>query len=332
MTYNDLRKKEKSFLAITSLYVLEFDELLSTFSERWKKYFKHYTFRGKRRRKPLTAGQLAVSTSSLKTNEEKLFFILYFFKNNDIQETLGFNFNMSQAQTSKWLKILTPILQQAIKDLHLQPAKDMDELVRLFRNRRLLQDKDEYSTSFHVDATESPIRRKQDQKAQKEDYSGKKSTHTTKHTVLSDESQFVYFTGFAHTGKTHDKKMIEQELSEMTAFTKFELWFSKDKGYQSYQPKGVHLLEPFKAKRNKPLEKWQKKFNTWISSIRITCEHAIAGIKRCRVIKEKNRYADTIFRNQLFNVAAGLHNLRATRRITYENSRSRVRARINLNF
>ena len=86
---------------------------------------------------------------------------------------------MSQAQTSKWLKILTPILQQAIKDLHLQPAKDMDELVRLFRNRRLLQDKDEYSTSFHVDATESPIRRKQDQEAQKEDYSGKKSTHTT---------------------------------------------------------------------------------------------------------------------------------------------------------
>jgi len=49
--------------------------------------------------------------------------------------------------------------------------------------------------------------------------------------------------------------------------------------YWRYQPSGVNLLEPFKAKRGHPLQNWQKRFNKWISSIRICSEHAICGIR-----------------------------------------------------
>ena len=93
-----------------------------------------------------------------------------------------------------------------------------------------------------------------------------------------------------------------------------------------------NLLKPNEIKRNQPLEPWQKKFNQWISTIRIVVEHAISGIKRCRIVKDKNRYSDSTFRNLIFNVAAGLHNLRVTRRQSYHNSRVRTRMRINLDF
>jgi hypothetical protein len=297
---------------LTSLYPSEFEELLPYFSDRWRNFFKHYNFYNKRRSKPLTYKQLEKSTKTLSTNEERLFFVLYFFKNNNTQENLGFNFEMSQAHVSRWLKLLTPILHQAIKDLHLLPAQNIDELIQFFRNRQQNESEENQTKSLHIDVTERTVGRKTDWDAQKEDYSGKKSTHTAKNTVITDESQFVYFTGYEYPGSVHDKTMACEEVIDMAMFQKVDLWFSKDKGYQGYQPQGVHLLEPFKAKRNYPLEQWQKKFNHWISSIRITCEHAISGIKRCRVVKEKNRYYDSTFRNLVFNIAGGLQNLRGT--------------------
>ncbi|MFT4668175.1 MAG: hypothetical protein ACI9XB_005156, partial [Gammaproteobacteria bacterium] len=80
-----------------------------------------------------------------------------------------------------------------------------------------------------------------------------------------------------------------------------------------------------------PLKSWQKRFNQWISSIRICSEHAICGIKRCRILKEKLRYFDSTFRNQIFLVACGLHNLRVTKRkLNYAYGASRIRARMSI--
>lgn len=56
----------------------------------------------------------------------------------------------------------------------------------------------------------------------------------------------------------HDKTTTEQEIPDLECFKAFERWFSKDKVYQSFQPRGVHLLEPYKTRRNHPLKKWQK--------------------------------------------------------------------------
>ena len=175
------------------------------------------------------------------------------------------------------------------------------------------------------------MQRNTDQEAQKFDYSGKKGGHTLKNSVLPDEFQFVHFAGFTHRGAIHDKTMAKDEIPDLNVLKEYELWFSKDKAYQGYQPEGVNFLEPFKAKRNHPLKDWQKRFNKWVSSIRICSEHAICGIKRCRILKEKLRYFDSTFRNQIFLVACGLHNLRVTRRKTsYANGASRIRARMSI--
>lgn len=68
----------------------------------------------------------------------------------------------------------------------------------------------------------------------------------------------MYYAGFTHRGAIHDKTTTEQEIPDLECFKAFERWFSKDKVYQSFQPRGVHLLEPYKTRRNHPLKKWQK--------------------------------------------------------------------------
>ncbi len=336
MNIKKLIKNDSQFLSLTSLYVSEFKELLQPFSHRWRTHIKHFTLRGKRRRKPLTFRQLASATTKLKSPEEKLFFILYFFKNNHLQQALAAQFDMNQSQVSRWIKVLLPILEQSIKDLHVQTARTMDELVRLFRRRqhKATQDNDQEPTeSLHLDATERTMQRNVDDQAQAEDFSGKQGAHTLKNSILSDEHQFIHFLGYTFRGAVHDKTMAEQELPNLTPLQLYNLWLSKDKAYQAYLVAGVHLLEPFKAKRNNPLTDFQKEFNQWISSIRITCEHAIAGVKRCRLLKETLRYFDATFRDKIMAVGCGLHNFRVTRRKdSYARGAQRVRARINLNL
>ena len=267
--------------------------------------------------------------------EDKLFFILYFFKNNHLQEALAAQFDIDQGQISRWIKILMPLLNQSIIDLHLQAAQTMEELIRLFRNRQKIDNPSKHQTaqSLHADATEREQARNLDQEAQKHDYSGKQGTHTLKNTVICDEFQFIHFAGFTHRGAISDKAMIEDEIPDLEALKDFMLFFSKDKGYQAYDPDGVFLLSPYKASRNHPLTSDEKLTNSWISSIRIVCEHAIGGVKRCRIVKDKIRYFDSAFRDKVFLIACGLHNFRVTRRnIAYANGAVRTRARINLDF
>ena len=335
MNVHKLIQKDTQFLALTSLHPSEFDELNCVFSTRWYKHHKHFDFHGRRRSKPLTAKQLYKDTKTLSSVEDKLFFILYFFKNNHLQEALAAQFDIDQGQISRWIKILMPLLNQSIIDLHLQAAQTMEELIRLFRNRQKIDNPSKHQTaqSLHADATEREQARNLDQEAQKHDYSGKQGTHTLKNTVICDEFQFIHFAGFTHRGAISDKAMIEDEIPDLEALKDFMLFFSKDKGYQAYDPDGVFLLSPYKASRNHPLTSDEKLTNSWISSIRIVCEHAIGGVKRCRIVKDKIRYFDSAFRDKVFLIACGLHNFRVTRRnIAYANGAVRTRARINLDF
>ena len=335
MDVQKLLKNKKQFLALTTLKVEEFEELLIHFSARWYQFIKHFDFRRKRRVKPLTGPQIENATQLLKLDLEKLFFILYFFKNGHIQQSLAAQFGMNQGHISRWVNILMPILEKSIKDLHLQPARSMPELVKLFRNRQKENTLSncESAKSLHLDATERMIQRNVDIKAQEQDYSGKKGTHTVKNSVLNDEYQFIHFAGLTFSGPTSDKVMADLELSDFSMLQKFNLWLTKDKGYQGYQPQGVHLLEPFKAARNKPLTDLQKEYNSWLSSIRIVGEHVMSGIKRCRIVKDELRYFSSTFRDKIFFIACGLHNFRVTRRKnTYNLGAQRVQARMNINF
>lgn len=323
------------FLALTSLHLEEFESLLAPFQTRWYQYHKHYDIYGRRRKRPLSAKAYLSDTRNLSTSQMKLFFILLFFKTNSIQQQLAAEFEMDQSQVSRWIKILLPILHQAIKDCHCQAAQTMDELVRLFRQRQSPphsnKKKETDSQVLNVDVTARPIGKNVDLKAQKKEYSKKHHGHRVKNTIICDEYQFIHFAGPTWLGSMHDKTIILEEIPHLIPLQTYQLWFSKDKGYQNYQPQGVHLLEPFRASRGNPLTPMQKRFNSWVNSIRVVVENAISGVKRLNLLAQPIRYYNHDVRNQFFQIGCGLHNLRVHfRRHNYSRGATRVRA--NLNF
>lgn len=257
-------------------------------------------------------------TKTLRSSRQKLFFILYFFKVNPLQEVAAATFVMNQSQISRWRKVLTPILLAALKDMGLHAARNTDELTRLFRSRQRQTEPSDQVGSFHLDATERPIERNLDHTAQKNDYSGKQHGHTTKNTVICDEKQFVHYVGPTWRGAVHDKAMVDMEELDLSAAEFNELWFSKDSGYQGYRiPGQVHHIEPYKAFRGKPLTAIQKEMNKWISPIRVIVENAIGGIKRVRLGAEKLRHFIQDKADQIIDVATALHNFRVRHRQGY---------------
>lgn len=331
MNIDQILAKPTQLLAATGLYRAEFDELHAKFKPRWKQSFKHFNTRGKRRKKPLTSRQLEKDTKDINGPRLKLFFILNHFKVNSIQENEAIMYGLDQPRVSRWTKLLAPILQQAIIDLHLQPARTSEDMIRLFRNRQhrdSILDKPATAT-LNADGTDRLLSRNVDYEAQKHDFSGKHKTHTIKNTVVCDELQFVHFLGYTWRGAIHDKTMLEIEFPDFKNVAFALQWFLKDTGYQGYIPAGVHSLEPYKKKAGYELEQWQKEFNAWISSLRVVVENAIGGMKRLRILVDKTRGFFLEKFDRTIEIAAGLHNLRVTRRrTTYARAINRVRVNL----
>ena len=197
------------------------------------------------------------------------------------------------------------------KDTAIAPLSDT-------KAKTALKEEQERSTKngkqYFVDATEIGIERPQDFDKQKDRYSGKHKKHTIKNTVITNEYSQILFLGNTYAGSVHDKKMLEQDevLFPPNSF----LW--KDLGYVGYLPTNINCFEPHKKPKNKALSKEQKEENKLISSIRIVVEHAISGLKRCRILKDKMRTKIDKTKDTIIEICAGLHNLRLKFRKKYK--------------
>ena len=56
----------------------------------------------------------------------------------------------------------------------------------------------------------------------------------------------------------------------------------------------------------------EQALNAVFASVRIVVEHARAGVKRCRIVKEVLRLTKAGISDQVLEIACGLHNLRVT--------------------
>ena len=179
--------------------------------------------------------------------------------------------------------------------------------------KAILEKKEKIGIQCFVDASDIGIQRPLCPVEQEDKYSGKHGGHKDKNTYITDEYSTVLYLGHTTNGKVHDKKMIQQEAINFPddAF----LW--KDLGYQGYLPKNVHCFEPHKKPRNKELTDDQKAENQLIASIRIVAEHAIGGVKRCRILKDTIRLYCAKLRDKVIETCVGLHNLRVSKRKPY---------------
>ena len=56
----------------------------------------------------------------------------------------------------------------------------------------------------------------------------------------------------------------------------------------------------------------EQALNAVFASVRIVVEHALAGVKRCRIVKDVLRLTKAGISDQVLEIACGLHNFRCT--------------------
>jgi len=127
-----------------------------------------------------------------------------------------------------------------------------------------------------------------------------------KNNLLSSPEKRILWLSRTCDGSVHDKKICdEQPLSLPNGIT---LW--QDTGFLGHQPENVQVKMPEKKPKGKELTDEQKKSNQFISSFRILVEHAIGGVKKCRIVKDRIRCYKQGFEDLVMLLACGLHNFR----------------------
>ncbi|MCP3927671.1 MAG: transposase family protein [Bacteroidetes bacterium] len=169
--YETIRGDKEQFLSLTSLYPGEFDLILTQFATQWYKYNRIYTLEGKRRKIKKLYPQK--DTRTLPKVEDKLFFLLTYFKQHPLQQFQAFVFGLSQGKVSLWVKILTPLLEKALAILGCLPCRDGSVLKEFVKDLPGAQ-------IINHDVVEQTTPRPVDDQAQKAQYSGKKKLILTK--------------------------------------------------------------------------------------------------------------------------------------------------------
>jgi hypothetical protein len=109
------------------------------------------------------------------------------------------------------------------------------------------------------------------------------------------------------TGRTHDFKLFQKHGLGLKDSVSGCL---ADSGYQgmAHFLSDIVVLLPFKSSKRKPLSCIKRRINTEISRRRIIIEHAIRGIKRFAIVRERYRSARRRFGLRCALIA-GLYNL-----------------------
>jgi hypothetical protein len=131
-SYEEVTQRAGSLQALTGLTAAEFQALLPHFEQAVVTYMQDRTIDGQ----PRTSRRYSsYATCPLPTLADKLLFILTYLKQNPIQEVQGQLFGMSQSNANKWIHVLHPVLNQALADQELLPARTAAEFAAMFKTQ-----------------------------------------------------------------------------------------------------------------------------------------------------------------------------------------------------
>jgi hypothetical protein len=132
-SYEEVTQRAGSLRAMTGLTPQEFSALLPHFEHAFLVYMETHTLDGQ----PRTSRRYSTyDTSPLPTMADKLLFILTYVKQNPIQEMQGQLFGMSQSNAHKWIHLLHTVLNQALGQQELLPARTAAELATLLTSKQ----------------------------------------------------------------------------------------------------------------------------------------------------------------------------------------------------
>ncbi len=291
--YQAYAEKAKEFLALTGYTREEFDALLPHFEKNYYEWMKTHCLDGNPRGKRKYSDY---KNSPLPTSADKLFFILHFLKTNNLQEVQGAMFGISQPKANVWIHCLHPILNQTLAQVGELPVRDMAQMIET----------DTQAPIYFHDGTERPIQRPSDPDEQRLYYGGKKKRHGLKNNMLSNLVCKIRFLSKTVESKKSDKKLADESdycLPEGSILI-------QDTGFQGFNLEGVIIIQPKKKPKGKSLSDLDKHMNQWISALRVRIEHAICGVKRYRIVKDKIRCWKPGFKDAVLETCCGLHNFR----------------------
>src|SRR5438128_8152060 len=127
-SYEEVTQRAGSLRSMTGLPEAEFTALLPYFEQALVTYMQDRTIDGQ----PRTSRRFSTSdTCTPPTMADKLLFNLTYVKQNPIQEVQGQLFGMSPSNANKWIHLLHPVLNQALPDQALLPARTADDLATM---------------------------------------------------------------------------------------------------------------------------------------------------------------------------------------------------------
>lgn len=161
MNISEVLTNSQKLKALTSYSVEMFNEVLLYFESELENYFEKYTLNGK-----IRSNKYSPKSNQLPATSDKLFFILYYLKNNPTQEAMAFTFDLSQDMCNKWIHLFSEILNKAL--IEFKPES----------NPHRVSNQLSENETYTIDGTERLIQR--DTYVQEEFYSGKKSPYGKK--------------------------------------------------------------------------------------------------------------------------------------------------------
>ncbi len=162
LSYQQLKHHPRALRAFTGLEQTEFDKLLTSFEMAYHAYRYEQHVVKKARKRRYGGGR----KSRLASMEDKLLFILIYFKVYPLQEVMAFLFDTSQGRVNEWIHQLSAVLKMALAQERCLPERDPKSLEQILALC--------VSVDFSIDGTERRVQRPHDPNEQQEKYSGKK--------------------------------------------------------------------------------------------------------------------------------------------------------------
>ena len=279
--------------SLTGLRVREFNNLVNDFS--WN-YLEYEHQRKPDRKRKLGGGR----DSYLETIEEKLFYILMYFKTYPTFDLASFYIGFHRSNACEWVKILLPVLETTLKRKLVLPQRKISSPQEFEKLYPTVKD-------VFGDATERRCQRPKNPKRQRKMYSGKKKIHGRKNVILADEKKRILVLTQTKSARRHDKRLADKQNLFQNIPEKVSLWL--DTGFQGVQKLHNNTCIPIKRRRNQSvLTDDEKMSNRIISSFRVIAEHAICGMKRYNCLQIPYRNKRPFMDDKLALVSAGLWN------------------------
>lgn len=234
LTYAKLKRNRRKFLALPGLTPKEFQLLLPAFQRAYVRRFpSDHTLRGTVRQRKCGGGR----KTSLDSPAQKLLFALVYLKTYPLQALLGEVFDLSQSRANRWIHQLLPVLQRALKDVGVCPARDPRQFARHERQTGEPLD-------LIIDGTERRRQRPKNPEKQALYYSGRKKTHSDKNVVIANrKTKRIGYLSQTYAGKTQDKKVVDRERIVYPRGARLH----QDTAFQGYAPRGCAIYQPKKS-------------------------------------------------------------------------------------